>query len=217
LKPIFLFLKKEINEEFKRPTNIFGVLLYLVSATFIVALVTKGNVNPNIWCAFFWILMTFVSFNLLNKHLNYEEIKRWNYYFVLIHPIQMIIARILFHTIFLWFLGLINYFLLAVWIKNPITSNDVFLFNIFLGGLGFASSLTLISSIALQANHPTMIMSVLGFPLIIPLIWTLIKVSMLSIQGFRFSELQNYWFFFASIIIISILLSIILFPIIWKE
>ncbi len=216
-KPIFLFLKKEVNEEFKRPTNLFGVLLYLVCATFIISLVTKGNVNATIWSAFFWILMMFVSFSVFNKNLNSDEQRKWNYYYLLVHPIQFILARIFYHSLFLWVLGFVNFVLLSLWIKNPLVSYEVFAIIILLGGLGFSSSLTLISSIAVQSNHPTMIMSVLGFPLVIPLIWTLIKVTLLSIQGLDFSDVSQYIFFLGSINIICILLSIILFPIVWKE
>lgn len=217
LKPIYLFFIKEINEEFKRPTNIFGVLLYLICATFIISLVIKGNINSNIWSALFWILMMFVSFSVFNKNLNTDEQKKWNYYYLLVHPIQFILARILYHSLFLWVLGIMNFILLSLWIKNPLVSYEVFFIALVLGGLGFASSLTLISSIALQSNHPTMLMSVLGFPLIIPLIWTLIKITLLSIQGLNFSEIFQYIFFLSSINLISILLSVILFPIVWKE
>ncbi len=216
-KPVILFLKKEIIEEFKRPTNVFGVLLYLICATFIISLVTKGNVNASIWSAFFWILMMFVSFSVFNKNLNSDEQKKWNYYYLLVHPIQFILARIFYHSLFLWILGFANFLLLSLWLKNPLISYDIFVITILLGGLGFSSSLTLISSIAVQSNYPTMLMSVLGFPLIIPLIWTLIKVTLLSIQGLELSEVSQYIFFLGSINIICILLSIILFPIVWKE
>jgi heme exporter protein B len=217
IKAIYLFLKKEVSEEFKRPTNAFGIFLYLICATFIISLVTKNNVTPNIWGAFFWILMMFVSFSVLNKNLNAEEQKKWNYYYLLVHPIQFILARIFFHSLFLWILGFANFILLSLWIKNPILSYEAFTLAILLGGLGLASSLTLISSISVQSNHPTLLMSVLGFPLIIPLIWTLIKVTLLSIQGIGLSESSHYVFFLASLNIINILLSIILFPMVWKE
>lgn len=217
LKPIYLFLKKEVKEEFKRPTNAFGVLLYLSCSTFIISLITKGNVNSGIWSAFFWILMLFASFNVVQKHLHPEEQNQWNYYYLLIHPIQFILARTLFHALFLWILSLLNFILLSLWIKNPINSYDVFFVNILLGALGLATTLTMISSIAVQSNHPTMIMSVLGFPIIIPLLWCLIKINLLSIQGLNFSEVTQYFIFLISVNCISLLLSMIFFPIIWKE
>jgi len=216
-RPIYLFLRKELHQEFKRPAAFLGVLLYLVCVTFIVSLSTKGNINPSVWSALFWILMMFVSFNVFNKNLSSDEQHKWYYYYQLVHPIQFILARIFFHAILLWILGLINFFLLSLWIKNPIISLEAFLLNIFLGGLGFASSLTLISSIAVHANHPALLMSVLGFPLIIPLLWALIKVSLLCIQGLTISELSKYWFFLFCINTISLLLSAIFFPLIWKE
>lgn len=217
IKPIFLFYQKELHQEFKHPTQLFAVLLYLICSTFIISLVTKGNITPSIWSALFWILMMFTGFNLMNKNLNHDEIKKWNYYYLLLHPIEFILSRIILHTTFLWILGILNFILFSFWIKNPVLSYDIFVTNIFLGSLGFATTLTLISSIAVQAQSPTMIMSVLGFPLIIPLLWTLIKVSLFCIQGLRWEEVSQYLFFLLSINGISIMLCLILFPILWRE
>ncbi len=217
VNPIFLFFWKEVHEEFNRPTNVFGVFFYLVCTTFIISLVTKGYVIPSIWSAFYWILMMFISFTVLNKHLNADEPQKWNYYYLIVHPIQFILARTFYYALFICILGILNFILLSLWIKNPISSYEVFFWSVLLGSLGLASSLTLISAIAVQSNHPTMLMSVLGFPLLIPLLWTLIKITILGIQGLTIPEIGQYWFFLVSIILISILLSIILFPMIWKE
>jgi heme exporter protein B len=80
-----------------------------------------------------------------------------------------------------------------------------------------SSVLTLVAAIASRSNGNLTLMAVLGFPVIIPLLLTLIRFSKNAIDGIDFSLNLPYALGVVAINVIVIALAWILFPFLWKE
>jgi heme exporter protein B len=85
-----------------------------------------------------------------------------------------------------------------------------------LGVIGFSSVLSMVSAIASKAQNNFTLMAVLSFPLVLPLLLVLIKVSAAAIAGSGFSEQYPNLLVITLLAAITIVLSNILFPYIWK-
>src|SRR5690606_35776754 len=70
---------------------------------------------------------------------------------------------------------------------NPIQDKGLFFTNIVLGAIGFATTFTMISSIASKADNSSTLMTILSFPIIIPILLLLMKISKNAIDGLAFS------------------------------
>jgi heme exporter protein B len=88
---------------------------------------------------------------------------------------------------------------------------------VFLGGTGFALNLTLISGIAGKTKQNVGMMAILGFPVILPFLVTLLKFSKNALDGLAWSVNLRYLLVLIAVDIIVAFLSYLLFPYLWRE
>ena len=92
-----------------------------------------------------------------------------------------------------------------------------FLLAVVLGGIGFASVLTLISAIAARAGNGIGLMAILGFPLVLPLLLLVMRASKLALDGVAWSIISTYFGGIVLLDMITITLAWILFPYLWRD
>jgi heme exporter protein B len=105
----------------------------------------------------------------------------------------------------------------AVVFKNPIQDKGFYLLAVFLGGLSFSTVLSMVSAIASKVNNNTTLMAILSFPIMVPLLMLLIKFSKNAIDGLDRSVSYNELIAILLINIITIAVSLLLFPYIWRD
>jgi heme exporter protein B len=86
-----------------------------------------------------------------------------------------------------------------------------------LGGLGFSATLSMISAIASKSSQSSTLMVVLGFPVMIPLLLLLIKISKNAVDGLERSVSYNEISTLFAINLIVIAVSYLLFPYLWRS
>jgi heme exporter protein B len=103
-------------------------------------------------------------------------------------------------------------------ISDPITNYTLFFITILLGGTGYSFLFTTMSAIASRAGNNATLMAVLGFPLIIPLLIFLTKLTAAAIVSQEFTDetVQNLLMLLA-FNILQPTLALILFPYIWRD
>ncbi|HZH66194.1 MAG TPA: cytochrome C biogenesis protein, partial [Flavisolibacter sp.] len=87
---------------------------------------------------------------------------------------------------------------------------------VFLGGWSLSLIFTFLAAIAAKAQQNAAIMAILGFPIIIPQLLLLMKVSSTVLTLKVTVPATNVLMLVASDVLV-ILLSIILFPFLWKD
>ena len=213
-------VKKEILIEWRMKYALSGMILYLLSSVFLGYITfNMGRVQISVttWNVLFWIIMLFVATNSTAKSFIQERKEELLYYYTIASPQSIIISKILFNCLLMSFLVLAGFVIYAVLLGNPVDDLGLFLFNLLLGSIGFSTSFTMISSIASKASNSGTLMAVLGFPIIIPMLLLLVKISKNAIDGLdkraSFDEITTL----LAIIIIAISTSILLFPYLWRS
>jgi len=121
----------------------------------------------------------------------------------------------------LFFLSAVNFILFAGISGNPIQNIPVFTLAMALGSLGMSTVFTLISAIANQSSSNATMVTILGFPVIIPILLSLVHLSAYSIQagalGTVGAEAYGDIMSLGGIILLLFAVSIILFPFLWKN
>ncbi len=86
------------------------------------------------------------------------------------------------------------------------------------GGISLSLVFTLLSAIAAKAQQNASLMAILGFPLIVPQLLLLIRLSKAAFgEAFKEGALMQITMLLLALDIMVIVLSVILFPFLWKE
>ncbi len=210
-------LRKELLLEWRRQSALGGVILYLFSMVFLAYLAFDGRINTETWNALFWLILLFSAMNAIMKAFIQENERRHIYYYTMVSPTTFINAKIIYNAVLLVCLALLGFAVFSSFMGNPVQSLSLFLINLLLGMVGFASVLCLVSAIASRARNNFTLMAVLGFPLILPLLLVLIRVSGQTIYGTSFSAVTPGFVTILLLTAIAITLSNVLFPYIWKD
>ncbi|MFY0626271.1 MAG: heme exporter protein CcmB [Reichenbachiella sp.] len=219
-KEIKTLLWKEMVLEWRHKYAINGVLLYTFSTIFICYLsfnVLKGGINPFSWNALFWIIMLFTAVSAISKSFVQESAYRQIYYFHLVSPEGIIVSKIIYNSGFLLLLASIGYAVFSLVLGNPVEDQLIFGAAGILATLGFSITLTLMSGIASKTSNNGMLMAILSFPVVIPVLLMVIKISKNAIDGIARSESQDEILTLLSINIIMGALAYMLFPYLWRS
>ena len=217
IKEIIYLMQKEFLLEWRQKHALGGIMLYLVSTIFICYLSFAGIMSVQTWNALFWIIIAFASLNLVLKSFGDETSGRKLYLYTLASPTAIIFSKILINSLVMVALGLIGFLLFNLFMGNIAGSNLTYWMVLIIGVLGFSSILTMVSAIASQARNNFTLMAILGFPLILPLLLLLIRASLGAIEGASLRSISPDLVVILLLVMISLTLSNILFPYLWKD
>lgn len=208
---------KEIRLEWRQKYAFNGLLLYVVSTVYICYLSFKNIIDPPTWNALFWIIMLFAAVNAIAKSFIQENESRLLYYYSLTSPQAVILSKIIYNCILMLILSGFNLLFYSLLIGNIVQDMSLFLIALFLGSMGFATTLTMVAAIAAKAGHNSTLMAILSFPILIPLLITVIKLSKNAIDGLDWSISYQYIIILAAINVMVVALSFVLFPYLWRD
>lgn len=220
LREVWFLMQKDFVLEWRQKYAFNGMLLYVGSTVFVCYLSfgLRGGLLPvPVWNALFWIIMLFTSVNAIAKGFLQESKGRLLYLYSLVSPQAVILAKIAYNTCLMLALALLCYLFYAVVIGNPVQDDALFLGTILLGAFGFSTSLTMISGIAAKASNSSTLMAILGFPVIIPMLLMVMKMSKNAIDGLDRSASVDELTTLLAINAIVISISYILFPYLWRN
>ncbi|QSE99337.1 heme exporter protein CcmB [Fulvivirga lutea] len=212
-------MKKEFKQEWRNRYALNGILLYLVCTIFICYLsfnVRTNQLTPITWNALFWIIMLFASVNAVAKSFMGEKSERQLYYYTIVSPQALIIARVLYNSMLLLLMSFVGFAFYSLILGNPVQDQTLFLINLFLASIGFSSTLTLISAIASKAGSNQTLMAILGFPILLPILLMVIKVSKNAMDGLDWSSSLDELLTLLAINLIVGAVSYLLFPYLWR-
>jgi len=218
-KEVTRLIYKEILIEWRQQYAISGMILYLVSSIFVIYLafnLKNAPLNPIIWNAAFWIVVLFTAVNSIAKSFIQETDDILLYYYTLCHPLSIILSKIIYNFLLMMVLITLGVLIYSLVLGNPVQNFSVFTLTILLAALGFATAFTMISSIASKASNSSTMMAILGFPVILPVLLLIIKLSKNAIDGLPLRNCTDEMTTLAAIIVIAITSSVLLFPYLWR-
>ncbi|RFZ90894.1 ABC transporter permease [Mucilaginibacter conchicola] len=217
-------LKKEIILEWRSKYAFNGILLYIVSTVFVCYI--SFNLNPGfkqstgysiVWNILFWIIMLFASVNAIAKSFLQESKARLLYYYTIAHPQAIILSKTIYNTLLMSLLSVLALLVYLLFFPNKVDDILYYFITVLLGAMSFSTVFTMISAIASKAGNNGTLMAILSFPVVIPVILLLVKVSKAAMDGIdRSLSLNNIGILFA-INVIVIASSLILFPFLWRD
>ncbi len=213
---ITFLLRKEITLEWRQKYALGGMLLYVTSTVFVIYLSFGKLKDPSVWNTLFWIISLFASINAVVKSFISENSSRQLYYYQLANPIAIILSKIIYNICILLIINVLCFAAMGFMVGNPVKDTPQYFLAILLGSVGFSITFTFISAIAAKANNAATMMAILSFPVILPILITLIKLSKSAIRLLDTSWTKDVMTLL-SIDMILIALCFLLFPFLWRD
>ncbi|HET7819161.1 MAG TPA: heme exporter protein CcmB [Bacteroidia bacterium] len=217
IQEIKALIQKEFLIEWRQRYALAGIILYVVATVFISYLSFKNIIEVSVWNALFWTIVLFASINASAKSFLSESQGRLLYYYTLVSPQVFILSKIIYNGFLMLVLSLICFAFYSLFMGNIIPNIPLFLLIVVLGSLGLSSLLSMMSAIAAKAQNNFTIMAILAFPIIMPLLIVIIRLSMSVINGMDFYYNLKFFAVLFLLDIIIIILAYLLFPYLWKD
>jgi heme exporter protein B len=104
-----------------------------------------------------------------------------------------------------------------VFFTNTLGDPLYYFLTVMLGSISFSTVFTMISAIASKAGNNGTLMAILSFPVIIPVILLLIKLSKNAMDGLDRSVSFSNMAVLLAINVIVIATALLLFPFLWRD
>lgn len=216
MRAIFHALGKDIRLELRRGYALGGLSVFVLCIVFVIYLAVP-DMEAGVWVSVYWVSFLFLSIHTALKSFAQESDRRFLYYYMLLSPEVLFIAKCIYNAVVLAILSLLMYGALAIFTGSPVVQNDIFLLAIGAGALGVSLCFTFISGIAIKSNHSATLMTILSFPVVIPILLSLIKLSQAAIAPVAQVPIVNTILILTAIDLILVALGLLLFPYLWKS
>ena len=217
MSKIIILLKKDLLLELRQQHTFYGILLYVASTIFVLYL-AMGQPESTVYNGLFWMIQLFVCVNAVAKSFLQESKGRMLYFFSITSPVIFIIEKLVYSTLVMFIMIVVSLVLFRILFGNPVVNQFRFAGIAFLGGLSLSLVFTLMAAISAKAQQNAAVMAILGFPLIIPQLMLLMKLSKSAFgEIFRESALLQMSLLLLGFDVMVVTLAIILFPFLWKD
>jgi len=217
LQQTYRLIRKDFAIELRQRHALGGILLYVLSTVFITYLAFEKIIEPATWNALFWVILLFACVNAVSKSFVQESHARLIYYYTIADPRAVILSKMIYNTALTFAIGLICSGCYMLLYGSMVIHIGLFFGTLFLGCVGLSGMLTLSSGIASRSGGNFTMTAILSFPISVPLLITLIRLSSISLTAEPAFEAWSYLAILAVLNIIIFMLAYVLFPYIWKE
>ncbi len=216
-KSVFTLLKKDLLLELRQQHTFFGVLLYIASTIFVLYL-SLDEPDAAIWNSLFWVIQLFVCVNTVAKSFLQESKNRMLYFYSVVSPVDFILSKLLYNVILMILMSGISLLLFFIFLGNPVNNSLTFTGIVLIGGASLSIVFTLMSAIAAKAQQNSALVAILGFPVILPQLLLLMRLSKSAFsEVFKTGAVIQLCGLILGLDVLIIVMAIILFPYLWKE
>ncbi len=213
---VWTLCKKEAQLEWRQKHGLNGLLLYIGSTVFVVYMAFI-EMEPVTWMTVWWIILLFASANAVAKSFLQESDGRQLYYYTLVSPQAVILSKMLYNVLLLVLITLLGIGVYSILLGNPVLKMSIFMTAALLGAISFSTTFTMASAIAFKAGKGSTLMPILSFPIIIPIIALLIRVSAASLMVVEDINIEKNIGILVAINVIIMALALILYPYLWRD
>jgi len=216
IKTITALLKKDVLLEIRQQYSFYGVLLYVISTIFVLYL-AMGRPEDEVWNGLFWMIQLFVCVNAVAKSFLQENRGRMLYFYSIAGAVDFILSKLLFNALLMLVMSIMSLLLFLVLMGNPLRQPLQFVGLATLGGVSLSLVFTFLAAIASKAQQQAALMAILGFPIIIPQLLLLMKIATIAFSSVIQAGLAKMVLLLVGLDAMVIVLSVILFPFLWKD
>jgi heme exporter protein B len=220
VQSFWALFNKELRLELRQKHALAGVLLYVLATVFVCYLGFEQIESAKTWGALLWVTGVFTAFNAMQKTFVSETAGTHLYMYTLANPRAIILSKAIYNALLIAVLNLLSVFFFMVFFGTAAFSDaDMaqFIAGLLLGSTGLGFALTFVAGIAFRSGAGIGLVAILGFPVIIPLLITIVRQTTLALEGASVDANSLNVVVLIVLNVVSFALSYILFPYLWRE
>jgi heme exporter protein B len=220
---LFSTSAKIFNKDFKselRNRYVINSLLMFVLVTISIIKFSIGDekVEGEILSGLLWIVIFFAAISGLARVFIKEEEKETSFALKLsVDPISILIGKLFFNLALTFFVNIFIIILFVLITSFEIKNFSAFVLIILLGNIGMVSASTIIAAIISKANTKGTLYPVLAFPVMLPLLITVINATKLASSGANTYEMMSEYQILFSYAVVVTTVSLLLFKFVWED
>ncbi len=212
--------RKDWHSELRTRYAISALVRFIIT-TIAIILFSLGSegASTDALAGMLWVVIFFSSMSGLSRTFVAEEEKGTAMTLQLMAtPSAVLFGKLLFNLALVLGLNLLAVALYSLFIEGfVIRTYSIFVVTIMLGSLGLAAASTIIAAIIAKANTKGTLYPVLSFPILLPLLLTVINATRLASEGALLEEAMGEFQVLVSYIVVMCATSYLLFDYIWKD
>jgi heme exporter protein B len=211
--------KKDFKSELRNRYVINSLLMFvLVTISIIKFSIGDEKVESEILSGLLWIVIFFAAISGLARVFIKEEEKETSFALKLsVDPISIFLGKLFFNLALTFFVNIFIFILFVLITNFEIKNFSAFVIIILLGNIGMVSASTIIAAIISKANTKGTLYPVLAFPIMLPLLITVISATKLASAGAdTYTMMSEYQILFSYAIVITTV-SLLLFKFVWED
>jgi heme exporter protein B len=219
MKPLALF-NKDWQSELRTRYAINALAMFiLVTISVILFSIGSEKITPYLTGGLLWVVIFFSAMSGLSRAFVSEEERGTTMTLQLIaSPSTIFSGKLTFNLLLVFLMNIAITILFILLFKSFTVQNySLFLISFFFGNIGIAISSTIIAAIISKASSKGTLYPVLSFPILLPLILTLLELTKFAMDG---DSVEKAFVEIAVLISYDVIMgtaSYLLFDFIWKD
>jgi heme exporter protein B len=194
--------------------------MFVVTAVTIILFALQGeSPNSSVLSGMLWVVIFFSAMSGLSRTFVSEEERGTTLTLQLLaNPDVIYFGKLIFNIALSLLLSVsISALYLLAFPGFEVKSHLVFALTLLLGSLGFASATTIIAAIIAKAGTKGTLYPVLSFPVLLPLLLTVMRATSMALDGETIGEVASQFQIIVAYIMVMIAGSYLLFDYVWKD
>ena len=217
VRTVFL---KDLRSELRTRYAVSALLMFVVT-TIAIILFSLGSesASADALSGMLWVVIFFAAMSGLSRTFVMEEERGTTLTLQLTAPpAAVFFGKLLFNLALVTGINAVTVVLYALFINGfVIRTMSIFVVTVALGSIALAAASTVIAAIIARANTKGTLYPVLSFPIMLPLLLSVIEATRKASEGAFFGEAGGEFQLLISYIVVVVVSSSMLFEYIWKD
>ncbi|MCL5021422.1 MAG: heme exporter protein CcmB [Bacteroidetes bacterium] len=220
MKAASAIFSKDLNSELRTRYALNSLLMFVVVTLSIILFSTAGEiVSSSLSAGILWIIVFFAAMSGLSRSFVSEEERGTSMTLQLwVKPTSVLLGKLAFNSVLIYVLNILIIFAYLLTMPSFVVKSPfIFFITVLLGSFGLASASTFIAAIISKANSKGTLYPVLSFPILLPLLMSVIDATRLSVDGASMAEASADFKILISYCVVVTTVAVVLFDFVWRD
>ena len=219
LSKSFAVFAKDIRLELRSRYALNAILMFGITTLAVVSFsLGQSNLPPHLMAALFWVVMFFSAIaGLAQVFIREEETGTILALKLSAAAEPVYLGKLLFNFFLLTVMVTVITPLFFIFTDAHVVGIAAFLAVLILGVVGLCSATTLVAAIIAKASVKGALFAVLSFPILVPLLLTLVQATQKLFDNGAFESVMTEMQFLLAYAVVMTTGSILLFKYVWQE
>lgn len=215
----FAVYVKDLRLELRTRYGLNAILMFGITTLAVVSFsLGQSGLSPKLLAALFWVILFFSAMSgLAQTFIREEESGTALALKLTADPDSIYVGKLLFNFTLLATMAFIITPLFFVFTDAPTDNILRFTVVLCLGVVGLCAATNLVAAIIAKASVKGALFSVLAFPILMPLLISLVSATEKLYEGMTFSSVSAEIQFLIAYSVVMITASVMLFKFVWQE